>query len=248
MKKLLFLLLSILSLTTYADDVVFPDWFLHPSAHTFVGISEPNDNVHDAINTALIHYLICSDFSGKMNLNIMTQSSKDSMESNTESLFKLDTTLYYSLEEIVSISNHEYVCRISDRPDLSRRIILWYYVNAHSRTTKDKDTSDLKFSFECLFEDHNGKSMKKIIETVALKNGDIIERSYSSHYMQEDIFATNYHNLGNNNALGEQVIDQYLNYLTKGFMLIKEGEDNAYHKATPFSGFKYNQGYITIIP
>ena len=253
MKKIFtIIVLAALTLTALAkdsDNISLPEWFLKPSAHTYVGMSEPNGNVHDAINTALIHYLICSNFSGKMIKNSMSQSSLNSRESSSRTICILDTILHYSIEEIVSISNDEYICRISDRPTLSRRIILEYHADSHSLTIGDQNDFDYELFIKCIYEDQNGQSTKGIQEKVTLQNRKTTEYSYTSVYTQGELFKLAYHNVENKAALGEKLITLYMDYLTNGFIQIQEkGEKNAYHKATPFSGFEYHRGHIIIIP
>lgn len=52
-------------------------------------------------------------------------------------VLKIDTTVQYSIEEIVSTPKGEYICRISDRPTLSRRISLTYVSDHYLLETKD---------------------------------------------------------------------------------------------------------------
>lgn len=76
MKRLFPLLLSFLSLAAFAEDTKSPlsAWFMRPAAHTYVGICEPNGDVQEAINVALLHYLICHDFSGKKRKKVVANT------------------------------------------------------------------------------------------------------------------------------------------------------------------------------
>lgn len=76
MKRLFPLLLSFLSLAAFAEDTKspLPAWFMRPAAHTYVGICEPNGDVQEAINVALLHYLICHDFSGKKRKKVVANT------------------------------------------------------------------------------------------------------------------------------------------------------------------------------
>ena len=77
-----------------ANEVVLPNWFLQPEEHTYVGISEPDGNVQDAINAALLHYLISCDFSGKMYSGYSAVHSGSYSHTKGERAISLDTTLH----------------------------------------------------------------------------------------------------------------------------------------------------------
>ncbi len=238
-----------------ASEVVLPNWFLQPEEHTYVGISEPDGNVQDAINAALLHYLISSDFKGKMYSVYSAVQSSSYSHSEDENAISLDTTLHFSIKEIISTPQNEYVCRITDSPCLARRIVMTYHTKDVIDLWDDKDTTIFTFTSRCLFEDNSGKSVKDIsLEYHSCNNGEKSTYKYISQYQHENGLSCKYQNSKIKTALGEQLIHLYLERLIGGFQPLGKGNNpsksmvEAYHKANPFKSFLYEYGNLLIAP
>lgn len=255
MKKL-FLILLVMSAGMVAqggENVSLPKWFLKPAKHNYVGISEPDGDVQGAINVALLHYLICQDFPGKLNRSYIMNISGEEQMSNSKTYLTLDTTLQYSIEEIVSTPKGEYICRISDRPTLSRRIVLYYTSEYNSEKSAEIDSSLIKYEVKCLFEDANGVSKMIILYELHSDNKGNDTFEYKALYHEAGGRQLAIIEDSDSKVLGEQLILAYLQHLESGFEIVQlEGDpfnsaiNDAYHKATPFSGFKYIDGYLVI--
>lgn len=141
-------------------------------------------------------------------------------------MLKIDTTVQYSIEEIVSTPKGEYICRISDRPTLSRRISLTYVSDHYLLETKDgKQTSQLNETFECDYYDETGKSSMSYWRKWNTDETGNFDGSFMSLYIHENGVKKKYMTSGNEND-----------------KLYK-----AYHKSHPFAGFIYKWENIRII-
>lgn len=237
------------------DKAQLPGWFINPSAHTYVGISEPNGNVQDAVNAALLHYLISQNFTGKMRSNmsgISTSGEKKESQYNSITNIKIDTTLQYSIEEIVSTAKDEYICRISDKPTLSRRVVLAISSSMQYESKGDSERLYSMEEYELFFKDNSGIIAKNIIVKQSSING-IKSYKYESMYEQGNGLVKNYVN-SKSESLNEQLMQEYLQLLINGFSYKTHNNDledksmllDAYHTATPISGFDYNSGHLFI--
>ena len=256
MKKSLLVLLLVMSVrmvTRGEENVSLPKWFLNPAEHNYVGISEPDGDVQWAINVALFHYLIYQDFPGKLNRSYIMNISGEEQISNSKTYLTLDTTLQYSIEEIVSTPKGEYICRISDKPSLSRRIVLYYASEYDSEKSAEIDSSLIKYEVKCLFEDANGVGKMIILYELHSDNKGNDTFEYKALYQDVSGRQLGVVEDSDSKVLGEQLILAYLQHLENGFEIVNlEGDplsssiNDAYHKATPFSGFKYEDGYLII--
>ena len=253
MKKLFFILLSAMTLTAAAQNAEkapLPQWFMKPAAHTYVGICEPNGDVQQAINAALLHYLICHDFSGKTDRKMSMISTSEETVTEMRTIMVLDTTVQYSIEEIVSTPNGEYICRISDRPTLRRQIKLKYMKSYQSIQNGENDASQSNEAFECYFRDETGKSMMAYTLNLSYDKTGTTNYAYSSQYFHENGLSKEYANDKTQTSWGEQLIVMYVNRLENDFVgNPQSGADaeiitDGYHKARPISGFEYIAGQI----
>ncbi len=238
-----------------ANEVVLPNWFLQPEEHTYVGISEPDGNVQDAINAALLHYLISCDFSGKMYSGYSAVHSGSYSHTKGERAISLDTTLHYSIMEILSTPKNEYICRISDSPSLARRVVMTCHTESNASQKDEMDSLIITYAYKCLFEDNSGKSVKDIsLEYHSCNNGEKSTYKYISQYQHENGLSCKYQNSKIKTALGEQLIHLYLERLIGGFQPLGKGNNpsksmvEAYHKANPFKSFLYEYGNLLIAP
>lgn len=259
MKKLFILFLSILPLSAFAqnaDKARLPEWFMKPAEHMYVGICEPNGDVQQAINVALLHYLMCHDLSGKIKRTNLVAVGNEGMETNMQNMLKLDTTVQYSIEEIVSTPKGEYICRISDRPTLSRRILLTYIMNYHSVQNDGNEKTEMEEAFQSYYNDGTGKSGMNYTRKLDVNSDGSVKYTYSSQYVHENGVTKEYSNDKAKTSFGEQLITQYMYQLEAGFFAEKtNSSDNsdaaskAYHQSMPIAGFEYSlSGEISIIP
>jgi hypothetical protein len=255
MRKLLFIVLSIISLTAFAQDAEvspLPKWFMKPAAHTYVGICDPNGDVQEAINVALLHYLICHEFSGRIDQHTSEMFAGEKSSTNMQSMLELDTTVQYSLEEIVSTPDGEYICRISDRPTLSRRIKLTYFMTYHMEQNEEKMMSEINETFQGYYFDETGESIMSYTRTRNDDEKGVVKYAYSSKYLHERGIIKEYTNDKEQTSLGEQLIRMYMSRLESGFFKENNSGDGAktrskdHHKPMPISGFEYIDGQIII--
>lgn len=256
MRKLFLIVLSVVALAAFAQDTEespLPKWFMKPAAHTYVGICVPNGDVQEAINVALLHYLICHDFSGKFDQHTSEMFAGEKSSTNMQSLLELDTTVQYSIEEIVSTPYGEYICRISDRPTLSRRIKLTYFTTYQAEQTEEKMMSEINETFQCYYFDETGKSMMNYTRTRSDDEKGVVKYAYSSKYLHEIGIIKEYTNDKMLTSLGEQLMGLYMNRLENDFVIKdQKGGDtaktstNAYHKANPIKEFEFINGQIII--
>ena len=251
MRQIFIVLFCYLSLTAFAQQskgVILPEWFIHPAAHTYVGISVPGGNVQEAVNVALLHYLISKDFSGEMSSMMMGESTGDIQKSSSNTILQLDTTLQYSIEEIISTARDEYICRISDKPGLSRRIVLKaldsFYSKNHTDGAKESKAEGL---YTFLYEDNTGKSIMSIDVKQESVNREKTY-SYISKYKHENGLYKEYEN-SEAESLGEQLLLAYIQRMKEGFIYNEEsymGMKATHHVAMPITEFGYDSGYLYI--
>lgn len=254
MKRLIIILLSFFSLTVFAkgtDKTPFPAWFMQPAEHTYVGICEPNGDVQEAINAALLHYLICHDCSGTINRTNLVTTDSEEYTSIQQIMLRLDTTVQYSIEEIVSTSNGEYICRISDRPTLSRRILATYVATYNMKVIGGKETTNMDDAVQCYYSDETGKSCMMYMRELS-KDETGYDGTSSSQYVHENGVTKEHTHNPKKPSYGEQLFWQYMSRLESGFIEKTGGSgnqdalSNAHHKPNPITEFIFDEGYINI--
>ena len=172
-----------------------------------------------------------------------------------ERAISLDTTLHYSIMEILSTPKNEYICRISDSPSLARRVVMTCHTESNASQKDEMDSLIITYAYKCLFEDNSGKSVKDIsLEYHSCNNGEKSTYKYISQYQHENGLSCKYQNSKIKTALGEQLIHLYLERLIGGFQPLGKGNNpsksmvEAYHKANPFKSFLYEYGNLLIAP
>lgn len=168
-------------------------------------------------------------------------------------MLELDTTVQYSVEEIVSTSHGEYICRISDRPTLSRRIHLTYLMTYHEEYNGESAISEIEETFRCYYTDETGKSVMSFSRKQEYGTEGDGNYAYSSQYMHENGVSKNYSNHKIQTSLGEQLMGLYMNRLEGDFIgldqkgsAIAESSMSAHHKANPIKEFEFINGQIII--
>ena len=108
MKKLLPTLISVFALTVFAQSDKqksrIPEWFMRPSADSYIGISAPNSSEQDAINMAILPLLMAHDSPAKCKEIIQSvyMESEDNLTSHTSGHYEImiDTVVSYSIQNI----------------------------------------------------------------------------------------------------------------------------------------------------
>ena len=123
MKKLFIILLSILSLTAFAQEnnvgpSRIPKWFMQPSQKSYVGISAPGATEQDAINMAILQLILAHDGGAKCKsvIDEYSMSSSDSYANKTTENIEMvfDTVVRYTVQNISRLESGEYICRLTD--------------------------------------------------------------------------------------------------------------------------------------
>lgn len=261
MKKFFFFILfAALSLTIVAQETTsasLPKWFLQPEEYMYIGISEPNGDVQEAINMALMHYLMYHNFHGELKRTYMRTEDSGMTISSEENILKFDTTVHYSIEDIISTPQGEYICRISEKPNLTRRIGMSLHTQHYIEKSKERKDVKNFYYCQCFYEDATGKSTKKITlkeEASRIKINRNRTSSYTSQYIHDNGVRKEYTDT-ERRSLCEQLISKYLLQLEGEFVYTTKDDEitetntmlPAYHQAKPFR-FEYNDGFISVIP
>lgn len=166
-----------------------PDWFCTIEEGTFVGISEPNGTLQDAVFMALMQYFIATDMKAHYLENYISdyhvKSGARTSHDESTSALRITHHIKYSIIRSAITENKEYICQITKGEDYEGDIIIdgsHKSIYIDSLNTQDfEDELTLKF----MYSGNNGKLYKE----VSLSNADktnIKSHQYRSQSMNDN--------------------------------------------------------------
>lgn len=143
MKRLLIIIFLVIPITIIAQDGFaisqLPEWFMRPTADSYIGISAPASNEQDAINMALFQILMAHEFTAQCQ-EIAESYYEESINKSTGKTINscrmtIDTTISYSVQNLSKLESGEYVCRVKNGGTLQHPIkIVWErFIKSYSK-------------------------------------------------------------------------------------------------------------------